>query len=73
MALVGTANMDFRSFYLHFELSVLFTGGHIVEDVKKDTLYAMERSAEQTEEELGKVSLVRRLVRTFFGFFAPAL
>lgn len=73
VALVGTANMDFRSFYLHFELSVLFTGGHIVEDVKKDTLYAMERSAEQTEEELGKVSLVRRLVRTFFGFFAPAL
>ena len=73
MALVGTANLDYRSFFLHFELSVLFMGGSVVEAVKKDTAYALQRSVEQTEEELMKVSFVRRLVRTFFGFFAPAL
>ena len=73
MALVGTANLDYRSFFLHFELSVLFMGGSVVDEVKRDTQYALQRSVEQTEEELMKVSFVRRLVRTFFGFFAPAL
>lgn len=73
IALVGTANLDYRSFYLHFELSVLFMGGSIIEEVKRDTLYAIDRGEEQAEEKLARVSLVRRLIRTFFGFFAPAL
>lgn len=73
IALVGTANLDYRSFYLHFELSVLFMGGSIIEEVKRDTLYAIDRGEEQSEEKLARVSLVRRLIRTFFGFFAPAL
>ena len=73
VAIAGTANLDFRSFFLHFELSILFTGGSVIEEIKKDTLYAIERGQEQTEELLSSVSLVRRLVRTFFGFFSPAL
>ena len=73
IALVGTANLDYRSFYLHFELSVLFAGGTVIKSVKDDTIYALERSDEQTMEKVVKVSFFRRLVRTFFGFFATAL
>ncbi len=73
LAIVGTANLDYRSFYLHFELSVLFTGADVVKAVKDDTIYAMERGDEQDLEKLGDVSLVTRIVRTFLGFFAPAL
>ena len=35
-ALVGTINVDFRSFYLHFEDAVWTCGGSVVGDVKKD-------------------------------------
>ncbi len=73
IALVGTANLDYRSFYLHFELSVLFAGSSVIKSVKDDTIYALERSDEQTMEKVVKVSFLRRLIRTFFGFFATAL
>lgn len=73
IAFVGTANMDYRSFYLHFELSVLFMGSSIVEEVKKDTLDALIHSEEQTVEKIESVSFFRRVMRAFFGLFAPAL
>lgn len=72
IAIVGTANLDFRSLFLHFELSVLFTGGSMVEEVRKDTLYAIARGEEQDLEDLDRISIARRLLRAFLGFFAPA-
>ena len=35
-AIVGTTNMDFRSFFLHFESGTIFYGGKILEAVKDD-------------------------------------
>ena len=35
-AIVGTANMDFRSFFLHFESGTIFYGGKTVGSVKAD-------------------------------------
>ena len=35
-AIVGTANMDFRSFFLHFESGTIFYGGRIVGAVRDD-------------------------------------
>ena len=35
-AIVGTANMDFRSFFLHFESGTIFYGGKTVDAVKAD-------------------------------------
>ena len=35
-AIVGTANMDFRSFFLHFESGTVFYGGKVVDDVRSD-------------------------------------
>ena len=35
-AIVGTANMDFRSFFLHFESGTIFYGGKVVNDVIAD-------------------------------------
>lgn len=36
VATVGTVNMDFRSMMLHFEDGVVFYGGDVIGDVKKD-------------------------------------
>lgn len=35
-AIVGTTNMDFRSFFLHFESGTIFYGGEILRSVKDD-------------------------------------
>ena len=73
IAFVGTANMDYRSFYLHFELSVLFMNSSMVQEVKNDTLKALDHAKEQTQYEIESTSFPRRLLRSFFGIFAPAL
>jgi len=36
VAIVGTTNMDFRSFFLHFESGTIFYGGSTVAAVRKD-------------------------------------
>lgn len=73
IAFVGTANMDYRSFYLHFELSILFLDSSVVAAVKNDTINALEHSHEMTSYEVDDISFPHRLLRTFFGIFAPAL
>lgn len=72
IAFVGSANMDFRSFYLHFELSTLFVDSTVIQDVKKDTLDAIASSELQTMEKLNQISFFTKVARWFFGFFAPA-
>lgn len=73
VAFVGTANLDYRSFYLHFELSILFLDSSVVAAVKDDTINALEHSHEMTTPEVEDISFPHRLLRTFFGIFAPAL
>lgn len=73
MAFVGTANMDYRSFYLHFELSVAFYGSSIVHDVKEDFITCMNLSEEQELDKVLHISPFERLRRAFLRFFAPAL
>lgn len=49
-AVVGSINLDFRSLYLHFEDAVLFHGGQVVRDVKKDFDGIWKVSEEVTEK-----------------------
>ncbi len=73
VAVVGTTNIDFRSFYLHFELSVLFFRSSIVDAVKKDFLKTFEMSKEQTISDAKDVGLIKRIARYFLRLFSPAL
>lgn len=45
-AVVGTINMDFRSFYLHFECGTVFYDSSIVEQVHADILRTIDKSEE---------------------------
>lgn len=68
---VGTTNMDFRSYYLHFECSILFLYNNIVEDCKRDVVHTMEHnSIEITLEMAQSTPFVIRLFRTFAGLFS---
>ena len=47
-AVVGSANMDYRSLYLHFENCCSFYGGQMVQDVRHDLEECMAVSHEVT-------------------------
>ena len=72
-AVVGSANMDYRSLYLHFENCCSFYGGHMVKDVRDDLLECMRVSREVTWEDVRGVPPVKRMFRTVLRLFAPLL
>ena len=71
--MVGTCNMDFRSFHLHFECSVLMYDCSVGQAVKADMLDCQEHSHEISLEEAEKVSLWERVLRAFLRLFAPMM
>ena len=50
-AIVGTTNMDFRSFFLHFESGTVFYGGSVLDSVKQDFTETFGSCHEITMEE----------------------
>lgn len=73
VGVVGTANMDYRSFYLHFECGVAFFGSSVIETVKQDILATMERSELVIPDPNKKIPLLRRLGRAILKAFAPLM
>lgn len=70
VCIVGTTNMDFRSYYLHFECSILFLGGPVVEDAYKDVMDTIDVSLRITQEDLDKVSFPMKVFRSFVKIFS---
>lgn len=73
MAIVGTVNMDFRSYYLHYECGVCFYQGKIIEDIKSDYLNSLANSHLVTLEECNQVSWFTRVIRSLLNLFAPMM
>lgn len=71
MAVVGTVNMDYRSYYLHYECGVWFYRSKVVMAVKKDYLESLEKSHEVTLEECKHVKLPIRIMRAILNLFSP--
>ncbi len=59
-ALIGTTNMDYRSFQLHYEDAVLFYHAPVVEELLEDMDKIMDESRFYTLEEWEKRSWLRR-------------
>ncbi|MCF2556983.1 MAG: cardiolipin synthase [Bacteroidales bacterium] len=72
-AIVGSANMDYRSLYLHFENCCAFYGGQMVRTVRKDLEQCMAVSRECTLEEVYRTPLPKRILQIFFRIFAPLM
>ena len=73
VGVVGTANMDYRSFYLHFECGVAFFRSSVIQSVKQDILKTMEISQEIHPNPDERVPLLRRLGRAILKAFAPLM
>jgi len=69
VALIGSTNMDYRTFQLHYECAALFYHMPIVEELLEDMDVIMEHSAMYTIEEWKKRSGLRRTFSSILRLF----
>ncbi len=70
---VGTTNMDFRSYYMHFESTMTFMDNNIVDDCLKDVQDTFKISKLMTLEEVYKTPYLMRVLRGFMNIFSGLL
>ena len=70
---VGSVNLDYRSFFLHFEAGVLLFHDPCIADIKADFLDTQEKSQAISLERCRNHSLPRRLLRMVLRLFAPLM
>ena len=68
---VGTINMDYRSFYHHFECSTLVYNSYAVISLKKDFFDTLEDCTEITLNTIRKQGFFRSLMAKLLKLFAP--
>ncbi len=71
IATVGTANLDYRSLYLHYECGAWMYNCKCIENIKNDILYTMEKSHEITMEECENQPLATRIAQRLMRPFTP--
>ncbi|QIK57114.1 cardiolipin synthase [Erysipelothrix sp. HDW6A] len=71
IAMVGTTNMDFRSYFLHYECSLLFFQESVIEACYKDSIETIEnKSIEITLEDARAVPFVIQVFRSIARVFS---
>lgn len=73
VAIVGTANMDYRSLYMHFECCIAFYYASTVLKVKKDIVRTLRESREITPQQLELTPRYKRLVQLLLRIIAPLM
>lgn len=72
-AIVGTINVDFRSYYLHYECGIWFYKSSLIKNIKADYLKTLEVSQEITYRMCKNVKLPIRILRACLNIFAPLM
>lgn len=70
IALVGTINMDYRSFQLHYECGTVLYGGPVIRDVARDMEDVMARSVRVDLTRWEKRSWLRKLLEKVLRVFS---
>ncbi len=73
VAIIGTINMDYRSFYLHFENGVVFYGSSVVNKVYDDMMHTLEVSQQITSEFMKNRPWYRKLMGLVLKLAAPLM
>ncbi len=72
-AVVGTINLDYRSFYLHFECAAYLYDCPAVIDVEKDFQSTLEKCQKITREDCRKYPARKRIVGKLLRLVAPLM
>lgn len=70
IALLGTINMDYRSFQLHYECGVVFYGAPVIADVVRDMEDIVSRSELVEPERWEKRSWLRKMLEKLLRIFS---
>ncbi len=73
VAVVGTINMDFRSFFLHFECGTVLYGGKVIGDIKRDMLDTLAQSREIDQDWFRHVPWVSSVMASILRLLSPML
>lgn len=73
MGIVGTINMDYRSFHLHYECGLWICDSEVINVIKDDLVKTMEQCHEFTYEEWKKRPLYIKLVQMVLKLFSTLL
>ncbi|MDF2685515.1 MAG: cardiolipin synthase [Clostridia bacterium] len=73
ITVVGTANLDYRSLYLHFECCTTFINSSIIQSVKKDIEETIKISKNITEESIKKTNGFKKILQSVLRIFAPLM
>ncbi len=71
--IVGTVNMDYRSFYLHYENAVWMYDKKIVDEITKDFLDTVKQSREISYEEWKKRSFKIKVWQQILNLFSTLM
>lgn len=70
VAMVGTVNMDYRSFKLHYECGVMLYGADVIASIKMDMERVMARSEMLQPEQWKKRSWIKRMAEKILRLFS---
>lgn len=73
LAIIGTTNMDFRSYYLHHECGVFLYKTRSVLKMKEDYLETLKECQQITYQQCLEVGFFTRVVQSFLNLFGPML
>lgn len=73
VGVVGTINMDFRSFFMHFECGTVLYGGKVISEIKRDMLDIMAQSREIDRDWFRYVPWISSIAASVMRLFAPML
>lgn len=73
VAYVGSCNMDYRSFYLHFECGAVLYDCPCIEEIKTDYLETLTLCEEISLKKARGANIFVRLARSILRIFAPLL
>lgn len=71
--IVGTINMDYRSFYLHYENGVWISDSEVIEEIKKDFQDTFDESREVTYEEWCNRPIHQKLRQAVLNMFSTLM
>ena len=73
IALIGTINMDYRSYFLHYECGVLINDKHTINDIVKDFNDTIALSQNIKISDIDNISLYKRVLRLGLNVVSPLL
>ena len=73
VSIVGTTNMDYRSFYLHFECGVIFFRSSVAAKVRNDMMRTLDLCTEITLAEQEQQPFTVRFFSNVLKLFSPLM